>query len=62
MQISAVIITYNEEKRLEPALKSIDGVADEIAVVDRHSDDDTMKLAKKSTDRVFQRTWTNFED
>ena len=35
MQISAVIITYNEEKRLEPALKSLAGIADEIIVVDR---------------------------
>jgi glycosyltransferase involved in cell wall biosynthesis len=62
MQISAVIITYNEEKRLEPALKSLAGIADEIIIVDRYSDDDTVKLARKYTDRVFQRKWTNFSD
>jgi glycosyltransferase involved in cell wall biosynthesis len=62
MQISAVIITYNEEKRLEPALKSLEGIADEVIVVDRFSDDGTFKLAKKYTDRVFQRRWTNFAD
>jgi glycosyltransferase involved in cell wall biosynthesis len=62
MEISAVIITYNEESRLEPALKSLEGVVDEIVVVDRYSDDGTVKLAKKYTDRVYSRKWTNFAD
>ena len=62
MKISAVIITYNEEMRLEPALKSLAGIADEIIVVDRYSDDHTVRLAKKYTDHVFQRKWTNFAD
>jgi glycosyltransferase involved in cell wall biosynthesis len=62
MRISAVIITYNEEKRLEAALKSLKDVADEIVVVDRYSDDDTVKLARKYTDRVFLRKWTDFSD
>ena len=62
MEISAVIITYNEEKRLEPALKSLAGVASEIIVVDSFSNDGTVKLAKKYTKDVFQRKWTNFSD
>ncbi len=62
MEISAVIITYNEEKRLEAALKSLKDVVEEIIVVDRYSDDDTVKLARKYTDRVFLRRWTNFSD
>ena len=62
MEISAVIITFNEEKRLEPALKSLAGVASEIIVVDSFSSDGTVKLAKKYTKDVFQRKWTNFSD
>lgn len=62
MDISVVIITYNEEKRLEAALKSVADIASEIVVVDRFSDDDTVKVAKKYTDLVFQRKWTNFSD
>jgi len=62
MEISAVIITYNEEKRLEPALKSLEGVASEIIVVDAYSQDKTLKIAKKYTDKVFRRKWTNFAD
>ena len=62
MEISAVIIAYNEERRLEDALKSLAGVVSEIVVVDCQSSDDTVKIAKRFTDRVFERTWTNFAD
>jgi len=62
MEISAVFITYDEERRLEPALKSVAGVASEIIVVDSFSTDETVKIARKYTNRVFQRKWTNFAD
>ena len=62
MEISVVIITHNEEKRLEAALKSVAGIASEIIVVDRFSEDETVKIAKKYTDRIFQREWTGFAD
>ncbi|MFB0565736.1 MAG: glycosyltransferase family 2 protein [Candidatus Aminicenantaceae bacterium] len=62
MKISAVIITYNEEERLEGALKSVVDLADEIIVVDSYSNDNTLKIAKNYTKRVFQRKWTNFAD
>lgn len=62
MEISAVIITLNEEKRLEPALRSIEGVVSEIIVVDAYSGDQTIDVAKKYTNRVFKREWTNFAD
>lgn len=62
MDISAVIITLNEEKRLEAALKSLKDVASEIIIVDAYSSDQTLKIAKKYTDKVFQRKWTHFSD
>ncbi|MBN1221865.1 MAG: glycosyltransferase family 2 protein [Candidatus Aminicenantes bacterium] len=62
MEISVVIITYNEERRLEAALKSVTGIASEIIVVDRYSTDDTVKIAERFTDRVYKREWTNFAD
>jgi len=62
MEISAVIITHNEEKSLEGALQSVAGVASEIVVVDSFSTDNTVKIAKKYTDRLFERAWTNFAD
>jgi glycosyltransferase involved in cell wall biosynthesis len=62
MEISAVLITFNEERRLEGALKSLAGIASEIVVVDCRSSDETAKIARRYTDRVFERAWTNFAD
>jgi glycosyltransferase involved in cell wall biosynthesis len=62
VKISAVLITFNEEENIEPALQSLEGIASEIIVVDSHSSDKTAKIARKYTDLVFERTWTNFGD
>ena len=53
-KISACIISYNEEKKIEDCLKSLLPVVDEIIVVDSFSDDDTLKIARKYTDNIFQ--------
>lgn len=47
MQISAVIITYNEEVNIERCLQSLQGVADEIVVVDSFSTDNTEQICKR---------------
>ena len=62
MKISVVLITFNEADRLEAALKSVEGIADEIVIVDSHSTDETEKIALKHTDRFFRRKWTNYAD
>lgn len=62
MKISAVIITFNEAERLPAALKSLEGVASEIIVVDSHSTDETVKIARSFGCRVFEREWTNYAD
>jgi len=62
VKISAVLITFNEEANIEAALRSLSGIADEIIVVDSHSTDRTIKLARPFTDRIVERTWTNFAD
>jgi len=59
MKISAVIITFNEEDRLPDALASLDGVADEIVVVDSYSTDRTVAIARAAQARVWQ---NRFED
>ena len=53
MKISVVIITLNEEDRLEDALKSCIALADEIVVVDSFSTDKTVEIARKYQARVF---------
>ncbi len=62
MNISGVIITYNEEKNIEAALKSLAAIASETIVVDSFSSDDTVKIARRYTPHVFERKWTNFAD
>ncbi|MFT5818931.1 MAG: glycosyltransferase involved in cell wall biosynthesis [Crocinitomix sp.] len=46
IKISAVIITFNEEKNIERCLKSLLDVADEIVVVDSFSTDRTEEICK----------------
>lgn len=51
-KVSAVISAYNEEKNIERCLQSL-SFADEILVVDNSSSDNTAKIAKKYTNKVF---------
>ena len=61
MNISAVIITYNEEKNILPALESVSW-ADEVIVVDSNSTDRTTEIASESGAKVIIRDWPGFSD
>ena len=52
-KISACIISFNEEKKIEDCLKSLLPVVDEIIIVDSLSTDDTPGIAKKYTNKIF---------
>lgn len=54
MPLSAAIITFNESRNLPRCLASLQGVADEIVVLDSFSTDDTIALAKAAGARVEQ--------
>ncbi|MEZ4917990.1 MAG: glycosyltransferase family 2 protein [Saprospiraceae bacterium] len=45
-KLSAVIITYNEERNIGRCLDSLEGVADEIVVVDSFSSDQTEAICQ----------------
>ncbi len=60
MKLSVVIITLNEEDRLEEALTSCRNVADEIVVVDSFSTDNTVPIAEKYGARVFKKKFTDY--
>src|SRR5438876_3234555 len=62
MKISAIIITLNEEAQLGRCLESIQGIADEIIVVDSESQDKTREIAESRGARVFRRQWTTYSD
>ncbi len=59
--LSAVVLTKNEEKQIESCLKSL-SFCDEIIVVDSGSEDKTLFIAKKYTDCVYKQPFTNFSD
>jgi glycosyltransferase involved in cell wall biosynthesis len=61
-KISAVIITYNEELFIEKCLASIDGIADEIIVVDSYSTDATEEICKKFNVRFIKHTFEGYKD
>ncbi len=52
MKLSVVINTKNAEATLEATLKSVK-FADEIIIVDMKSDDATVEIAQKYTDKIF---------
>lgn len=52
-KISACIISFNEEKKIEDCLKSLQPVVDEIIIVDSLSTDDTLRIAGKYTDKIY---------
>ena len=59
MTISLCIITKNEQQSLESFLNHHKDLVDEIIIVDTGSNDDTINIAKKFTDNIFNLEWSN---
>lgn len=59
MTLSLCMIVKNEEDVLERCLNSFNGVFDEIVIVDTGSTDNTIKIAKKFTDKIYHFKWIN---
>ncbi len=53
IQLSVVIITYNEAANIERCIRSVQTVADEVLVVDSHSTDDTVAICEALSARVI---------
>lgn len=53
--LTVTILTYNEERRIEQCLRSVEGVADEVVVVDSYSTDRTVEICRAHGCRVRQR-------
>lgn len=59
MKISAVLITFNEEKNIRQAIESV-GWTDEILVVDAESRDRTREIAESLGAKVIVQKWLGF--
>lgn len=57
--ISLCMIVKNEAEMLRTCLESVQGVVDEIIIVDTGSTDETKKIAGEFTDKVFDFIWVD---
>lgn len=61
-RISVIVNTYNEERNLPYALRSVRGWTDEIVVVDMHSEDRTVAVAREFGAQVYLHERVGFAD
>jgi glycosyltransferase involved in cell wall biosynthesis len=61
-KISAVIITFNEERNIRRCLQSLEGIADEIIVVDSFSTDATKEICQQYRVRFVPHHWVGYSD
>ena len=59
-KLSVILITMNEEDRVELCLQSVVDVADEIIVFDSGSTDETVDICRRYTDKVFETDWPGY--
>jgi glycosyltransferase involved in cell wall biosynthesis len=61
MQISAVIITFNEEDNIASCIESIEEVCEEIIIVDSLSTDKTVEIAKQYPKvKTYSQKWLGY--
>jgi glycosyltransferase involved in cell wall biosynthesis len=58
--VSAIILTYNEEKHLKRCLESVSKICEDIIVVDSYSTDQTKVISEKFNVKFVQNNWTNY--
>lgn len=61
VRVSAFLITFNNERTVERALRSV-AWADEIVVVDSHSTDRTREICARCGARILEKHWPGFRD
>ena len=60
LDISVIILTYNEEIHLERCLNNAKKFAKEIFIVDSFSTDKTVEIANQMGAKVYQHSWENY--
>lgn len=58
--ITAIILTKNEEKHISRCIQSLQGICEEIYVIDCFSTDKTVEIAGELGAKVYQHAWKNY--
>ncbi|GAC1475895.1 MAG: glycosyltransferase family 2 protein [Isosphaeraceae bacterium] len=56
-RLSVCFLTRDEQRNIERAIRSVEGIADEVIVIDTGSTDQTESIAKSRGARVFSFSW-----
>ena len=59
LDITVVILTYNEEKHIERCIQSIKKYSDNIYIIDSYSTDSTIQLCKSLNVNILQNKFIN---
>ena len=59
MTLTAVVLSFNEDRHLARCLASLEGVVDSVLVADCFSTDETLTIAQAHGARVVQQPWVN---
>ncbi len=60
LPVTAILMTLNEKLNLQECLESISNFIDEIIIIDCFSNDNTLEIAKKYTNSIYQNKWINY--
>ena len=60
IQLSAVIITFNEERNIGRCIDSLQGIADEIVVIDSFSTDKTKEICLSKNVKFIEHQWEGY--
>ncbi len=59
-RVTCTIITLNEADRIERTIRSVEGIADEVLVIDSGSTDGTVALAERLGAKVIHNPWQGY--
>jgi len=62
IKLSAVIIVFNEERNIGRCLESLQGIADEIIIVDSNSTDKTLEIANRYNVKIYQQDFLGYAE
>ena len=62
VKLSIYMVVYNEELRIERTLRALQGIADELIIVDSGSTDKTLEIAKRYHAKIYFHEWKSYCD